>query len=99
MNAIVNASVVVVVVELVVEGKFTHEDDEELTSAFARFGRVLSVLLDDERFPDAAVVCLEAPVDNIVIAIQTLNLTKIGKSPLFYPLTIYSNIAPSDLTY
>ena len=56
-------------------------------------------MLDDERFPDAAVVCLEASVDNIVIAIQTLNLIKIGKSLLFYPLTIYSNIAPSDLTY
>ena len=38
-----------------------------------------SVLLDDERFPDAAVVCLEASVDNIVTAIQKLNLTKIGK--------------------
>ena len=86
-------------VELVVKGKFTHEDDDELTGAFARFGRVLSVLLDDERFADAAVVRLEASVDNIVIAIQTLNLTKIGKSPLFYPLTIYSNITPSDLTY
>ena len=99
-NAIVNASVVVVVVvvELVVKGKFTHEDVEGLTGAFARFGRVLSVLLDDERFSDAAVVCLEASVDNIVTAIQTLNHTKIGKSLLFHPLTVYSNIAPSDHT-
>ena len=85
--------------ELVVKGKFTHEDDDELTGAFARFGRVLSVLLDDERFADAAVVRLEASVDNFVTAIQTLNLIKIGKSLLFHPLTIYSNIAPSDLTY
>ena len=68
-----------VVVELVVKGKFTHEDVDELTGAFARFDLVLSVLLDDERFPDAAVVRLEASVDNIVIAIQTLNLIKIGK--------------------
>ena len=67
------------VVELVVKGKFTHEDVDELTGAFARFDLVLSVLLDDERFPDAAVVRLEASVDNIVIAIQTLNLIKIGK--------------------
>ena len=57
------------------------------------------VLLDDDRFPDAAVVRLEASVDNIVTAIQTWNLTKIGKSLLFHPLTIYSNIAPSELTY
>ena len=68
-----------VVVELVMKGKFTHEDVEGLTGAFARFDLVLLVLLDDERFSDAAVVCLEASVDNIVTAIQTLNLTKIGK--------------------
>ena len=50
-NVDVNASVSVnVVVELVVKGKFTHENVEELTGAFTRFGRVLSVLLDDERF-------------------------------------------------
>ena len=33
-----------VAVELVVKGKFTHENDEELTDAFTRFGRVFSVL-------------------------------------------------------
>ena len=100
-NASANASVSVnVVVVLVVKGKFTHEDVDELTGAFTRFDLVLLLLLlDDERFADAAVVRLEASVDNFVTAIQTLNLIKIGKSLLFHPLTIYSNIAPSDLTY
>ena len=46
MDGNVSASVSVnVVVKLVVKGKFTHEDVEELTSVFTHFGRVLSVCL------------------------------------------------------
>ena len=53
------------------------------TGAFARFGRVLSVLLDDERFPDAAVVCLEASGVNIVTAIRNLVRKVVTKALLF----------------
>ena len=88
-------AVVNMIVDLVIKWKFTHDDIEEITGIFTRFGHVLSVQLDDERFPDAVVVRLEACVDDIVSAIQTLNLTKLGKSdPFSYIRTIYSCITP-----
>ena len=79
-NAIVSLNVVV---ELVMKGKFTHEDVEGLTGAFARFDLVLLVLLDDERFSDAAVVCLEASGVNIVTAIRNLVRKVVTKALLF----------------
>ena len=78
-GSVTESSNVNMTVELVVKGKFTYDDIDELTGTFTQYGHVLSVLIDDVRFSDAAVVRLEAGVDMIVMAIQTLNLTKIGK--------------------